>query len=586
MVDHPTKGHSLRWRILIWMTLVAIGPLVIMAVQGYHCARQAIVSSEEGHLQAVLELRKGRIKSWLARIESEFRFLEVSPCVRGICGGERADPAASCGDACNLFADLQTGAPFYTYLASYDESWRTIASSNGATACHVDSAAPAEPFRRQLGTGSGLRWLPPAADPEGRLIMPVGCRVRDRGGGRTAFIAGAVDVSRILDPVISDRSGLGRTGRAYLLSASGRYPAGPPAPYPAVPGSVERYRNAQGEQVLGVSTNLPDLAGVLVVEIDESEAFAWLDTLRARALVTGLATLVLVLLIAIRGAGLLARPLRGLAGVARSIAGGHREERAPFDGSQEAREVAGAFNHMLDELEAAQRRLLRTASLAAVGELSSSIVHEMRNPLSSIKMNLQALEKRVADDRRYAELASIASQQVTRLERMLSELLGYGRPLELQLEPLEFAEVVSEARELVRPAGERRGVEIELRDFAEGRRFAGDREQIRRALTNLMTNAVREARTRVTLSAEALDHGIRISVDDDGEGIAEARMGELFQPFFTTRPEGTGLGLAIVKKIAEVHGGSVDACNLPPGGARFGISLPWEGPGDEPHPGD
>ena len=105
----------------------------------------------------------------------------------------------------------------------------------------------------------------------------------------------------------------------------------------------------------------------------------------------------------------------------------------PMTGT-EAEEVRRAFNEMLDALRSQQHELIQSSTLASLGELSSSVVHEMRNPLSSIKLSLQALSRKVGNDGDYDELVSIASDQVARVEKMLDDLLQYGRPLSLNRE--------------------------------------------------------------------------------------------------------------------------------------------------------
>ena len=633
------RFRSLRWRILFWMLPVALGPLVIMAAQGYHCARQAVIASQEAHLRSVLESRRTRLEAWLAQVRSDFRFLEASPCLRGLCGATpaSADPDC-CAEACNLLNDLQRGSPSYDVLGTYDSEWRLLVWSSGgrcwppqgavadreasrqpkaggtegapeqgaiaedeASRQHdspgvEDAPLPPPALRENLRTSSELVLTSPQLRGDGRLIMDVGRRISPPEGAGPAYIVANLDVSRRIDPILQDRTGLGETGKAYLLTPGGRYTvaheprdASQPAVTRPLPQSivgarsaVERYLDQGGIRVLGVSTHLSELDCTLVVEIDEGEAFAWLRVLRDRAIATGLVTLLLVLLIALRGARTLAQPLRALATVARRIASGHPEERVgPLEG-EEAEEVSRAFNRMIDELDASHQRLLQAASLAAVGELSSSIVHEMRNPLSSIKMNLQALSRQVADDPPHAELAEIAAEQIARLEKMLSELLSYGKPLQLRPVGIPFAELARDVVDLARTEAEARGVELVVEDRAGVTTCAADREQIRRALTNLVINGVQASSRggRVVLTAEipsGMPDGVRISVTDQGRGIGGTPADQLFQPFFTTRQEGTGLGLANVKKIAECHGGSVFARNRPEGGACFGILLPRGG---------
>jgi signal transduction histidine kinase len=604
MSDEPTdrvaRFQSVRWRILFWMLLVALGPLVIMAAQGYHCARQGIIASQEAHLQSVLQSRETRLQAWLDQIHSDLGFLSVSPCVRGLCGMSAAtsDPVC-CAQACSLFDDLRSESSFYRDLVTYDSSWNPVVRSGRAGELHAGESVPIlAALRESLQTATGPVLTPLHLHADGRLSMYAGQRVSDSHADRPAYIVASLAASARIDPILADRTGLGETGKAYLLLGeelyldSGvlrRFPAmggtsAPPAAADDARQLVGRYRDHLGVPVLGVATALRELAGVLVVEMAEGEAFAWLGVLRDRAIVTGLITLLLVILIASRGARALAQPLRELASVARRIAGGHTEDRVRRLAGAEADEVARAFNRMLDELAASHKRLAQAASLAAVGELSSSVVHEMRNPLSSIKLNLQALRRKVAGDPDHAELAEIASGQVARLERMLTELLGYGKPLQLNPREVRFATIAAEVIDLARPEVDERQVRLEVVDQTGDATVLADPEHLRRALINLVANAVQASVRggRVVLTADVSEDApgrMQITVADEGRGIEKVAEEHLFQPFFTTREEGTGLGLANVKKIAECHGGTAFARNRAGNGALFGILLPLGGVG-------
>jgi two-component system sensor histidine kinase AtoS len=454
------------------MAFVAFLPLLVMASQGYHCARQAIIESEEQHLLSILESRKALLEA---------------------VAGEGRPPA--------------------------------------------------------------------------------------------------------LEAVFRDRTGLRAHGHIYLIKPDGTY-LHPPFDAPQLagrkaeaPGAIRRgsapktllYSDYRGRRVLGASTVVPSLKATLVAESNEAEAFEWLARLRIRATVTGFITLAAVLLIATVRSRSLSLPLRQLAAVARRIAAGDHDQRLAALEGTEAREVAQAFNKMMDELEASHRRLVRSASLASVGELSSRIVHEMRNPLSSVKINVQALRRKVAGDPAYSELADIAHGQVERLERMLSDLLNYGRPVELTLAPVRFADLTRDVLVLVAKQAEQKRVVVDVNDRLGESAFSADAEQVKRALTNLLTNAIEAVPEggRVWISAEPTDGEggrVRIQVADNGPGVPESHREKLFRPFFTTRGTGTGLGLANVKKIADLHGGSVTVGSRLEGGAVFVLELPTGGP--------
>jgi len=578
----PSK-HSMGWQILFWMSLVAMGPLLIMAYQGYHCARQAVVESQEKHLKSVLESRKIMLEAWLAKIKTNLYFLSLTPCSGKMCNlpadGSIPVHAKNC---CKLLDSVQEGSTYYKTIASYTADWKPHYQGRGPDIQNLLSAE----FKTKLAEAKGLVIAP--AIINGNILA--GYPVVTQEDSEVAYIIACLDLTQSITPILSNRTGLGNSGKVYLLSSDGHYlslPPGssnrqgqenhlPPQIFSQESPTVLEYEDFRGVDVLGVADKIQELNWTVVAEMDYAEAFAWLGTLRHRAFVTGAITLIVVLFVSIRSARKLSQPLKKLAAVSRRIALGHPEERlGPLDGA-EAQEVGQAFDKMMDQLSASHRKLMQTASLAAVGELSSSIVHEMRNPLSSVKINLQALRKKVEGDANYAELADIASEQVVRLEKMLADLLNYGKPLHLATTRISFGDLAKEILELVRQQATEKAVSVTIENELDQTPITADPEQTRRALTNLVANAIQAAPHggAVRISAKTIESNRAIiSVCDNGRGISETEKEKLFQPFFTTKEGGTGLGLANVKKIADYHGWNIAAENLPEGGAVFTISL-------------
>ena len=232
---------------------------------------------------------------------------------------------------------------------------------------------------------------------------------------------------------------------------------------------------------------------------------------------------------------------------------------------------------------AVEKALAKTASLAAIGELTSSIAHEMRNPLSSIKMNIKTMQQRLGnEDATFSELAEITAHQSLRLETMLNDLLHYGKPLQPNLSQSTFPELIHETLIAVAQEKKNKGVVVEVNNnLGDDFPLLVDVELFTRAFSNLVLNAIqwspREGSVQVTarISSPAnQEKQVLIQVHDNGPGINPEKIGRLFQPFFTTREGGTGLGLANVRKIIEYHGGTVTGENSPAGGAVFTISLP------------
>ena len=580
---------------LVSMLLVALAPLLIMAIQGYHCASMAVVELRTIHLRSVVEARKARIEDWLRERREDLVSLSSYACFGETCSrGDvtKTDPRLSEIRRLLDLAHRRSGA--YESLVLYGADWKRLAAS--VATIHSDKDLVADGFRAALLSAVDAVVTPPHFHTGGMIGIHIGVPVFSNSS-RVGYIVSAVDVSQSIYPVLEDRTGLEETTKVYVVAADGRYFSRPsegicllkersPLPEQLLLGDSETaviYRDCTGEEVLGVASALPEFGWVLVAEMHASEAFAWLVSLRRRALATGTVSLVLVLFLALRSSRRLTSPLIKLAAVAQAVSQGHYNRRVDPLPGLEPGEVAEAFNRMLDRLDATQRQLVQSASLAAIGQLSSSIVHEMRNPLSSVKMNLKALREKVSDDSTYSELAAIASNQVDRLEEMLNDLLQYGKPLELHSESLVVADLLEDVRIALSGLCESHSVELRCDDHTRGGHVQGDREQLRRAITNLADNAVRASTegSLVTISgtveervggSEAVLH-----VDDTGPGLPDAVRDRLFEPFFTARGDGTGLGLANVRKIVDLHGGTVTGGNRPGGGARFTVRLPLGG---------
>jgi two-component system sensor histidine kinase HydH len=168
-------------------------------------------------------------------------------------------------------------------------------------------------------------------------------------------------------------------------------------------------------------------------------------------------------------------------------------------------------------------------------------------------------------------------EEAERLNRLLSDLLDFSRPLSPQLETVSVGALAESAMTLAsRTLAAPDSLPVQL-DLGDGpREIRVDQNMVCHALANLLVNASQssQGKTAVRMVARRKGAGVAIDVEDQGEGIPAAVLPRLFQPFFTTRPRGTGLGLALVQKIAAAHGGQASAENLPGHGARFSLWLP------------
>ncbi|MBS2028345.1 MAG: GAF domain-containing protein [Deltaproteobacteria bacterium] len=255
-------------------------------------------------------------------------------------------------------------------------------------------------------------------------------------------------------------------------------------------------------------------------------------------------------------------------------------ERATVVVNQMAVAVANArlfddLKRSYDKLAQAREELVKRERLAALGELSAVVAHEVRNPLGVVFNSLGSLRKAVRGNTDAEMLIGIVGEEADRLNRIVSDLLDFARPHEasLRLEPLEA--VLESAREATLAlTGGAHEIALELSPALP--RVAADARMLRQAFINLLVNAVQASPRggQVTMRAQSRAGKLRVEVADHGPGIPAAHRSRIFQPFFTTKATGTGLGLAVVKRIVEAHRGEVTLESTEGQGTTFSVSLP------------
>jgi signal transduction histidine kinase len=236
-----------------------------------------------------------------------------------------------------------------------------------------------------------------------------------------------------------------------------------------------------------------------------------------------------------------------------------------------AGQVAVALDRrrVLGELEEARR-------LAALGQFAAAIAHDIRTPLQSVTMNVQILRRKAslpADDMEYFD---IALEELARLERSVSEILDYAKPVRIAAAALDVRDLVDEAARGLLPVIEGKGLTLSCQHDGALPPVVVDPQRLRQVLTNLVDNAAGASPpgAAVVLRTRADGGRVVIDVEDRGRGISADDLPRIFEPFFTTRPDGTGLGLAICQKLVKAHGGELRVRSTPGQGATFSVVLP------------
>ena len=586
--------QTLAKRILVCILFVGLLPVILMSIENYVSGKKAIEDSEYSHLGYALKSRLTFLEAWLHHTKKELRFAATNSCSLAKCTGEK-DDQQQLNPTCKALQTVMRGHAVYQSLAVYDKDWSVLVTTTETK--DVPIPPPSDDLKKLFGQATGFTQGP-VTFINGIAIVPLCQPSFDENGKIMTYILGYLDIKQSLDKILGKSSDIGETGIFFLLSSDGTYLWTPDrmkhliSTRAAIPESlyqghfkhVTHYQDLDGTRVMGITAPIEDdFPWLLLAQIDEKEAYEVLDTRMLVGVVAGLLMLFLIALVSIRLSKRLSQPLRELSQVAHRISSGSMKERAPEFSEQETHEVGVAFNTMLDCLGASQRALTMSASLAAIGELSSSIVHEMRNPLATMKLNLQALAEKVQDEPVYAELSAISIQQADRLETMLTDLMKYGAPFELKLAPITFGKLAANVLQLLGNDAKNKNITLHVDDQLQDCLLLLDIEHMTRALTNLVNNAIQWAPEggEVYLSGcKAPDEPdwAFIRVRDSGPGIEESQRKKLFKLFYSTRRGGNGIGLANVKKTIEYHGGFVAGGNAGERGAVFSILIPIGGP--------
>jgi signal transduction histidine kinase len=223
-----------------------------------------------------------------------------------------------------------------------------------------------------------------------------------------------------------------------------------------------------------------------------------------------------------------------------------------------------------------QQEVLRGEQLAAVGQLAASIAHEVRNPLTSIKLLVSAALRASPARTLDSEDLQVIHDEVSRLERKVQTLLDFARPPEAVRSACDLRSIAKRSIDLVQARLGQQGIQTRVELPDQPVTADVDPDQLTSVLVNLFLNALDAMPQggRLSLALDQVNGKCRLIVTDTGPGIPASVAGRLFTPFASSKPTGTGLGLSVCRRVVLDHGGTLTGENLPEGGARFTITLP------------
>jgi len=326
----------------------------------------------------------------------------------------------------------------------------------------------------------------------------------------------------------------------------------------------------------------PNRTWTLGLSVPEDELFAATDAF-TRVLGAAIAVSVLVLVAwSLLASRAIVRPVRELAAATGRVAAGDLAVRVPAGGGAEIGGLAASFNQMAAELAAGRARLAVAERERAWAEMARQIAHEVKNPLTPMRMAAQLLlrARRDGDPRADAiaeRLARTVEEQTQELDRIAGDFRRFAGAPHRDVQPTALDDFLAEVRSAAAALFEGGQLQLELELGAPGARVAVDRSELQRVFVNLLQNAAQAAAGRqvvVRIASSAADSRAEVRVRDDGPGIPDAVRARLFEPYFTTRTAGTGLGLAICRRIVEQCGGAIRLESTGASGTVFCIELP------------
>jgi two-component system, NtrC family, sensor kinase len=612
----PWFFNNLQIRVTLVSLLVSLVPLVTVSVFSVRTANRVIEDIVQSQLENVAAEKQVLLERWIMERKADLEVLAGSPTVRNV--------------------DTEELASFFELAREQYGVYRrfVIAGLEGETV--YDSSGPSDASNsNEVWFQSALRGEPYMSEAELEVngkesVFRIATPIRDSGAQPLGVLCATVSTQAILERVL--RLQLGESGECYLVDKAGTFLAHKD-PRRILSESIAQshsfthifssedeqpiYEDYRGILVLGASRSLEEIEWYIVVEQDRDEAFFDSDQLqRSIFIVVGLTVLGVVCLSALL-AWYVASPIRSLSEAARTLARGDFEDALYFAQATRRDEIGAlyvAFGHMADQLQDRHRLLetrvgltqaelqkvtaelketldsaARAERLASLGHLASGVAHEIRTPLTSLKLFLQSVQENIAfspDDR---EDYQIAMRQVARIEKTINRFLDFARPQEPVITEFNFAQLAAEVLEVIRPRASHQEIEIAENIASETACVRGDAHQLSEVLVNLLVNALDVmpdgGRLAVSVATEAAEPNsavpfwVLVKVSDTGPGIPQQDLDRLFEPFFTTKATGSGLGLAILKSTVESHGGSVCVDTKLHAGTTFSIRLPTSSPG-------
>lgn len=273
----------------------------------------------------------------------------------------------------------------------------------------------------------------------------------------------------------------------------------------------------------------------------------------------------------------LANPIKTLAQFPQQVAEGNLEGQCEVKTHDEIGDLASAFNQMTQDLRNSRNELIQAERLATAGKMAASFAHEIRNPLSSMRMVAQMLlRKQEPSEEKHKQSVTHILEEIERIDVIVKGLMDFARPASLELAPHNLNSALQAVLNLMEANLSHHQIALTKKFDVHLPTIRFDLDKFKQAFMNIVLNAMDAMPEGGTLTILTLhdSDAIRIDVVDTGVGIAPEDMNRLFEPFFTTKSQGTGLGLANAKRVFEEHGGDIQINSVVGSGTTVSLWMP------------
>ena len=599
---------NLQTKLMLIFLMVALVPIAAVGFFSIKTTEQLILDMVMRQLENVAVDKVAILERWLNE--------------------RKADMLVISGTSALKSMDPQTIAPYLNLIQKNYGVYKkhTVVSSDGEIAFSVyDGKITAEipnvyltDITENLRL-SNISYLPEEKESTFHIAAPV----IDDDGYIKGTVYGTVGTSKIINFILN--VSLGKTGECYLVDNEGTFLAhkepkrilneniSQSDSFKNIFGKRDRqktYLDYRGIEVLGTFQKVEGTDWYIVVEQDRDEAFHSFDALKRYIYLTVLLCIGSAFVFTWVISWHIVSPIRALSRSADVIANSEFEKAVVnIKREDEIGMLSRAFENMAVKLQERQNHLEqkvdlkearlketdiilkqiksvaeRSEKFAAIGRLGAAVAHEIRTPLTSLKLFLESVQSEIEISSEYMEDYRIAMQQIKRIEATINRFLDFSKPQELVFSRIDISQLIENVLVMIRPMVNKQECFLETDMKKDLPQIIGDKKSLEEALINLFVNSLEamgdHGKLSVVAQKDRLNSNgqttscIRIDIGDTGCGISENQIVNIFDPFFTTKSSGTGLGLPLVLNIIKRHGGDIRVKSHMNKGTLFSIYLP------------